>query len=320
MLSEIIREWAYGDHLTGKWVYDETADGNYGTLGVAIPGDEEFSMGHGMDTTPCDNTCPYHADNLDNWWGNYLGGSWGSYRSLGDAPFIPGAPTPGPSCSDQGLYECWDGSCVESLNNCPEEPVERAGCMIEDDMMYDPEATVPCNSQTWPNVPHPVKNGMEFYTFECGNTSPYAGEFKCGGYVGHHGTSETQKIALDFPYASGGTNHTDTSLSAWCNVDKDWAAAGEDNCCCAGSMAHGYEAPSWWEDWSDIRLKENIELVGISYLGTNIYEFDYIDKSYGDGRYRGVMAQEVPWASIKGSNGYYMVDYSRVDVPFEKID
>ena len=32
------------------------------------------------------------------------------------------------------------------------------------------------------------------------------------------------------------------------------------------------------------------------------------------------MAQEVPWASIKGSNGYYMVDYSKVDVPFEKIN
>ena len=32
------------------------------------------------------------------------------------------------------------------------------------------------------------------------------------------------------------------------------------------------------------------------------------------------MAQEVPWASIKDDNGYYMVDYSKVDVPFEKIN
>ena len=71
---------------------------------------------------------------------------------------------------------------------------------------------------------------------------------------------------------------------------------------------------------SDIRLKENIELIGKSNLGINIYEFDYIDKSYGDGRYRGVMAQEVLWASIKDSDGYYMVDYSKVDVPFEKIN
>ena len=71
---------------------------------------------------------------------------------------------------------------------------------------------------------------------------------------------------------------------------------------------------------SDRLLKENIELVGKSNLGINIYEFDYIDKSYGDGRYRGVMAQEVPWASIKDDSGYYMVDYSKVDVPFEKIN
>ena len=55
---------------------------------------------------------------------------------------------------------------------------------------------------------------------------------------------------------------------------------------------------------SDIRLKENIELIGKSNLGINIYEFDYIDKSYGDGRYRGVMAQEVPWASIKDGDEY----------------
>ena len=71
---------------------------------------------------------------------------------------------------------------------------------------------------------------------------------------------------------------------------------------------------------SDRRLKTNIKFVNKSSLGINIYEFNYINKSYGDGRYRGVMAQEVPWASIKDDNGYYMVDYSKVDVPFEKIN
>jgi hypothetical protein len=70
---------------------------------------------------------------------------------------------------------------------------------------------------------------------------------------------------------------------------------------------------------SDTKLKENIELVGISDLGTNIYEFDYKDKSYGDGRYRGVIAQEVPEASIENSDGYLSVDYSKLDVDFERI-
>lgn len=67
---------------------------------------------------------------------------------------------------------------------------------------------------------------------------------------------------------------------------------------------------------SDIALKEDISLVGQSASGINIYEFKYINKP---GRYRGVMAQEVPWASIKQNNGYLAVDYSKIDVEFEKI-
>ena len=70
---------------------------------------------------------------------------------------------------------------------------------------------------------------------------------------------------------------------------------------------------------SDVRLKENIELVGKSNLGVNIYEFDYKDKSYGSKRYRGVMAQEVPEASYMHSNGYLYVDYNKLDVDFKEI-
>tara|TARA_Y100001963_G_C6741108_1_gene429015 strand:+ start:447 stop:1163 length:717 start_codon:yes stop_codon:yes gene_type:complete len=72
----------------------------------------------------------------------------------------------------------------------------------------------------------------------------------------------------------------------------------------------------WASTWSDKRLKENIELVGKSDSGTNIYEFDYKNK---EGRYRGVMADEVPNASFKGPDGYLMVDYDKVDVNFERI-
>lgn len=71
--------------------------------------------------------------------------------------------------------------------------------------------------------------------------------------------------------------------------------------------------------FSDIKLKENIELVGNSPSGVNIYEFDYKNKNYGNGRYRGVMAQEVPESSFKASNGYLMVDYSNLDVKFKRI-
>jgi hypothetical protein len=71
---------------------------------------------------------------------------------------------------------------------------------------------------------------------------------------------------------------------------------------------------------SDMTLKENINLVGKSKSGINIYEFDYINKKYGNGRYRGVMAQEVPSASIVGPEGTLMVDYSKLDVQFEKLN
>tara|TARA_R110000765_G_scaffold370809_1_gene461030 strand:+ start:1098 stop:1838 length:741 start_codon:yes stop_codon:yes gene_type:complete len=75
-----------------------------------------------------------------------------------------------------------------------------------------------------------------------------------------------------------------------------------------------------WTWNSDVTLKENINLVGQSKSGINIYEFDYINKKYGNGRYRGVMAQEVPSASFVGPEGTLMVDYSKLDVQFEELN
>ena len=70
---------------------------------------------------------------------------------------------------------------------------------------------------------------------------------------------------------------------------------------------------------SDISLKENINLVGKSNSGINIYEFNYKDKKFGSGRYWGVMAQEVPQASLMSDEGYLMVYYSKIDVSFEEV-
>lgn len=72
---------------------------------------------------------------------------------------------------------------------------------------------------------------------------------------------------------------------------------------------------------SDIRLKENIEVVGMTDSGLTIYEFDYKpefkDSPYaGHGRFRGVMAHEVerviPSAVFTTPDGYKAVDYSQV--------
>ena len=68
--------------------------------------------------------------------------------------------------------------------------------------------------------------------------------------------------------------------------------------------------------WSDVRLKEEIKLVGKSPSGINIYSFKY---KYTNGTYEGVMAQEVPWARTITDTGYYAVDYGKVDVEFRRL-
>jgi hypothetical protein len=67
---------------------------------------------------------------------------------------------------------------------------------------------------------------------------------------------------------------------------------------------------------SDIRLKDDINLIGKSPSGINIYTFKY----KGDGKtYQGVMAHQVPHASIVNDEGYLMVDYNKLDVEFKEI-
>ena len=68
--------------------------------------------------------------------------------------------------------------------------------------------------------------------------------------------------------------------------------------------------------WSDVRLKEEIKLVGKSPSGINIYSFKY---KHTNGTYEGVMAQEVPWARTITDTGYYAVDYGKVDVEFRRL-
>ena len=69
--------------------------------------------------------------------------------------------------------------------------------------------------------------------------------------------------------------------------------------------------------FSDIRLKEEIQLTGKSPAGINIYSFKY---KHTDGTYQGVMAQEVPQAREMTDTGFYIVDYSKLDVEFRRLN
>ena len=110
-----------------------------------------------------------------------------------------------------------------------------------------------------------------------------------------------------------GTNHLMTGapvLGVGCGADPTASSGGND--------------PYWCCEWtiitgSDIELKENIEKVGESESGINIYEFEYKDKSFGEGTFRGVIAQEVPQASTIQEDGYLYVNYSQIDVDFKKV-
>jgi len=71
---------------------------------------------------------------------------------------------------------------------------------------------------------------------------------------------------------------------------------------------------------SDLRLKQNITLLGQSKSGLNIYEYNYL---WSNKKYRGVMAQEllkVKPEAVSKSFGFYSVDYDMIDVKFERVN
>ena len=72
---------------------------------------------------------------------------------------------------------------------------------------------------------------------------------------------------------------------------------------------------------SDIRLKENIDQVGVSPSGHKIYEWNYI--SAPNTRYRGVIAQEVmkidPMAVTIQEDNMLGVFYDKIDVDMEAL-
>ena len=73
---------------------------------------------------------------------------------------------------------------------------------------------------------------------------------------------------------------------------------------------------------SDIQYKENLNLIGVSNNGLNIYEFNYKNE---EGLYQGVIAQELIGTTFEKAlslniDGLYEVDYNKIDVEFKKIN
>jgi hypothetical protein len=70
---------------------------------------------------------------------------------------------------------------------------------------------------------------------------------------------------------------------------------------------------------SDRRLKKNINKIGKSPSGLNIYSFEYKNPIDGEGLFQGVMSDEIPQKAVSTIGGYDYVDYSALDVEFKQI-
>ena len=70
---------------------------------------------------------------------------------------------------------------------------------------------------------------------------------------------------------------------------------------------------------SDRRLKKNINKIGESPSGLNIYSFEFINPHHGEGLHQGVMSDEVPQETVITVGGYDTVNYDMLDVEFKKI-
>lgn len=93
-----------------------------------------------------------------------------------------------------------------------------------------------------------------------------------------------------------------------------WQAAGS----AIGGIAGGIGS-----FFSDIVLKTNIQFENKFKNNLPIYTFEYINKNHGDGRFEGVMAQDVektyPQAVSISPEGYKMVDYSQIGIEFRRV-
>jgi hypothetical protein len=70
---------------------------------------------------------------------------------------------------------------------------------------------------------------------------------------------------------------------------------------------------------SDRELKKNINKIGESPSGLNIYSFEFKNSKYGKGLFQGVMSDEIPQEAVGTRDGYDIVDYSMLDVEFKQI-
>ena len=71
--------------------------------------------------------------------------------------------------------------------------------------------------------------------------------------------------------------------------------------------------------FSDRKLKKNINKIGESPSGLNIYSFEFKNSKHGEGLFQGVISDEVPQKAVGTRDGYDTVNYNMLDVEFKQI-
>ena len=206
---------------------------------------------------------------------------------------------------------CPDGSCRPVGGSCPEGVFEDGGYETNDsgtEYTWDTSSQISeeeC-SGSW-------KDGACYEVTPTGIT--------CQGQCAV-GLSALEGLGFSFQDGAINWDHTDTVLFGGDeNIDTIDVVNTGLTVAVIGTLACLSGCVPCCLGLSDSRVKENIELVGQSESGINIYEFNMKNDTSGY-RYRGIIADELPEheaVSIDEETGYYKVDYDKIDVDFEII-
>ena len=178
-----------------------------------------------------------------------------------------------------------------------------------------------------------VNNGSGTLSITIGSIAPNTGTLSvAASSTGDPGTSGTANSGTGFVSESSTLNHTPGSwgssktiylrfkLTPHTSAVSDARTVSISNnsvSTSGGVVTCATNAPK-----SDIRFKTNIDRIGYSDMNIPIYLFNYKDDL--NTTYKGVMAQDLLKLGFKdsvivGDDGYYRVDYSKLDVELERV-
>jgi hypothetical protein len=172
---------------------------------------------------------------------------------------------------------------------------------------------------------------QELLQFQTNQLNPYQqqlGYYMQGEQSAQNAALQAQLGGMGANVTIGGQNMANQSLLAGNQLQANSALAagftsGMTNMVGAVGASGGFGGappPVTPPPGSDRRLKKNINKIGESSSGLNIYAFEYIDEKYGSGTFQGVMSDEAPQeAVVVGVDGYDRVDYSKIDVDFKQL-